>query len=123
MGNTYSIKFKKDNKYYYTCTYECNLKMADKFGKDFWENVINKTDFITPYSKIPFSNPFIKNKNTNKKVDKELFDTNLYDFDNEDQIVDIERYESQYKIYMENKKIDEIFDKSDNSSNSSYDSE
>ena len=48
LGKTYSIKIKKDNNYFHTCSYECNTKMKNKFGEDFWEHTINKTDFIVP---------------------------------------------------------------------------
>ena len=81
---------------------------------------INKTDFITPLSG-PFTNPFIIKEN--QKINKSIFDSNLYNFTEDEQFINPERYESQYEIYLENKRIDEIFDESDNSSNYSYGSE
>ena len=58
LGNTYSLKIKKDDNYVHTCSYICNTKMEEKFGEDFWEYTINKTDFIVPgvESKNPFVN-------------------------------------------------------------------
>ena len=120
LGNTFSLCLKKDNKKYYTCSYDCNMEMKEEFGEDYWDYVINKTDFITPLSS-PFINPFIIKENQN--INKSIFDSHLYDFTDDEQFIDIERYESQYEIYLENKRIDEIFDESDNSSNYSYVSE
>ena len=120
LGNTFSLFLKKDNKKYHTCSYDCNMEMKDEFGEDYWDYVINKTDFITPLS-CPFINPFIIKEN--QKMNKSIFDSNLYDFTEDEQFINPERYESQYEIYLENKRIDQIFDESDNSSNYSYGSE
>ena len=121
-GNTYSLKIKKDDKYFHTCSYNCNTKMEEKFGEDFWDHTINKTDFIIPG--VEAKNPFV-NIHKEKEINKNLFGT--YDFDNMDEneiIMDGEKYERQYKIYLENKAIDEIFDNvSDSSSDYSYESE
>ena len=120
LGNTFSLCLKKDGKKYHTCSYDCNIEMKDEFGEDYWEYVINKTDFITPLSG-PFTNPFIIKEN--QKINKSIFDSNLYNFTEDEQFINPERYESQYEIYLENKRIDQIFDESDNSSNYSYGSE
>ena len=122
LGNTFSLYINKDDKKYHTCSYNCNLKVEEKLGEDYWEFVVNKSDFINPFNKNPFSNPFIIDFNV-KKDDKSIFDTNLFDFNDDEQFIDPERYESQYEIYLENKRIDEIFNESDNSSNISYDSD
>ena len=122
IKNTYSLKIKKDDIYFHTCSYNCNTKMEEKFGEDFWEHTVNKTDFIIPG--VESKNPFV-NIHKEKKINKNLFGT--YDFDNMDEneiIMDGEKYERQYKIYLENKAIDEIFDNvSDSSSDYSYESE
>ena len=70
--------------------------------------------------------PRVKDYTTKEKdIDRNLFGT--YDFENIDDneiIMDGEKYERQYKIYLENKAIDEIFDNnSDVSSEYSYESE
>ena len=122
LKNTYSLKIKKDGHYFHTCSYNCNLEMNEKFGSDFWENTINKTDYIIPG--VEPKNPFV-NIHKEKDFDRNLFGT--YDFENMDEneiIMDGEKYERQYKIYLENKAIDEIFDNnSDVSSEYSYESE
>ena len=46
LGNTYSLKIKKDNTYFHTCSYNCNCKVEEKLGDDYWFYVTNKTDFI-----------------------------------------------------------------------------
>ena len=111
IGNTYSLKLVKAGDHY-TCSYDCNMRMHDKFGEDFWHFVINKSDFINPINNT--SNPFIVNDN----IYTSKFDYDKYDFENMDPklIMDSERYESLYKIYLENKRIDEILDVSENSS-------
>lgn len=121
LGNTYSLKLKKDGNCFHTCSYNCNMMMHEKFGSDFWEHTVNKTDFISPgFDK---NNPFVivsKEKNNDKNIFR------LYDFENidENEIMDGERYERQYKIYLENKAIDEIFENvSDVSSEYSYESD
>jgi len=92
------------------------MRMNDEFGEDFWHFVINKSDFIKPYAANASANacPFIVNDN----VYTSKFDYDHYDFENMDPklIMDSERYESLYKIYLENKRIDEILDVSDSSS-------
>ena len=122
LGNSYSLKIKKDNNYFHTCSYSCNLEMKEKFGEDFWEHTLNKTDFIVPGSKN--KNPFV-NISKEKEIDRNLFGT--YDFENMDEndiIMDGDKYERQYKLYLENKAIDEIFENSsDVSSEYSYESE
>tara|TARA_B100001057_G_C22255273_1_gene721101 strand:- start:298 stop:588 length:291 start_codon:yes stop_codon:yes gene_type:complete len=96
--------------------------MKEKFGEDFWEHTLNKTDFIVPGSKN--KNPFV-NISKEKEIDRNLFGT--YDFENMDEneiIMDSDKYERQYKLYLENKAIDEIFENgSDISSEYSYESE
>ena len=122
LGNTYSLKIKKDDNYFHTCSYGCNLKMEEKYGEDFWEHTLNKTDFIVPGSKN--KNPFV-NISKEKEIDRNLFGT--YDFENMDEneiIMDGDKYERQYRLYLENKAIDEIFENgSDVSSEYSYESE
>ena len=118
LGKTYSLKLKKDNEYFHTCSYSCNMKMKYNFDKDFWKYVINKSDFINLKSK---DNPF-------KENNKEKLNNNIsvIDFENMDEnsdlMLDGERYERLYKIYLENKRIDEILDEnSETSSNYSDD--
>ena len=122
LGNTYSLKIKKDDNYVHTCSYICNTKMEEKFGEDFWEYTINKTDFIVPG--VESKNSFV-NISKEKVIDRNLFGT--YDFENIDEneiIMDGEKYERQYRLYLENKVLDEIFDNSsDASSEYSYESE
>ena len=122
IGNTYSLRLKKEDNYFHSCSYDCNTKMEEKFGDNFWEHTINKSDFIIPSGE--FKNPFV-NISKAKEIDRNLFGT--YDFENMDEneiIMDSEKYERQYKIYLENKAIDEIFENnSDTSSEYSYDSE
>jgi len=122
LGNTYSLKIKKGDNYFHTCSYGCNLKMEEKYGEDFWEHTLNKTDFIVPGSKN--KNPFV-NISKEKEIDRNLFGT--YDFENMDEneiIMDGDKYERQYRLYLENKAIDEIFENgSDVSSEYSYESE
>ena len=55
--------------------------MKEKFGEDFWEHTLNKTDFIVPGSKN--KNPFV-NISKEKEIDRNLFGT--YDFENMDEI-------------------------------------
>ena len=118
LGNTYSLKLKdskKDNNYIHTCSYECNMKMSEEYEGDFWKGVQNKSDFINPFNT---GNPFIYKE----KVIKDNYE--YYDFENMDEnselMMDGERYERMYKIYLENKKIDEILDASDSDSYSDY---
>ena len=118
LGNTYSLKLKKEGKYFHTCSYTCNMKMAENFDEDFWKHVINKSDFINLKSN---GNPFKENDtekttNTISVIDFENMD------ENSDLMLDRERYERLYKIYLENKMIDEILDgNSETSSNYSDD--
>ena len=115
LGNTYSLKVKNENKIVHTCSYECNMKMSEEYDGDFWKNVMNKGDFINPNNS---GNPFIYKE----KVIKNNYE--YYDFENMDEnsdlMMDGERYERLYKIYLENKHIDEILDASDSDSNSDY---
>lgn len=112
LGNTYSLKLNKEDKPFYTCSYDCNCKMKTDFDEDYWKYVVNKTDFI---------NPCIGGKNKDnyenfKEIDFENLD------ENSDLLMDGERYNRLYKIYLENKRIDEIMDDiSDTSSNYSDD--
>ena len=121
LGNTYSLKVNKSNKgnkddeYVHTCSYKCNMEMTEKYEGDFWKDVKNKSDFINPFNS---GNPFIHKE----KVIKNNYE--FYDFENMDEnsdlMMDGERYERLYKIYLENKHIDEILDASDSDSNSDY---
>ena len=77
-------------------------------GDDYWLYVVNKTDFIKP------------------NIKENIIDENIYDFENEninfDKILDGDRYDRMYEIYIENKRIDAILDDmSDNSSDYSDD--
>jgi hypothetical protein len=115
---SYSVKLKKEGCVSYSCSYNCNKKLHEKYGNDFWEYVINKGDFVNPF-KNENNNPFI---NIEKEVDVDYF-KNIYDFNNEkcennDIILNMDRYNAQYDIYLENKRIDEILDYS----SSDYDS-
>ena len=108
LGNTYSIRIKKEGNYFHTCSHNCNCKMEDKMGDDYWLYVVNKTDFIKP------------------NIKENIIDENIYDFENEninyDEILDGDRYDRMYEIYIENKRIDDILDNmSDNSSDYSAD--
>ena len=70
------------------------MMMHEKFGSDFWEHTVNKTDFINPgFDK---KDPFV-NVSKEKNNDKNIF--GIYDFENidENEIMDGERYERQYK--------------------------
>ena len=115
LENTYSLKAKHDKNIVYTCSYKCNMKMSEEIGDDFWKNVKNKGDFINP---ICVGNPFIYRE----KVKENNYE--YYDFENMDEnselFMDGERYERMYKIYLENKKIDEILDASESDSCSDY---
>ena len=113
----YSLKLKKEENYFHSCSYNCNMKMKENFDDDFWKYVVNKSDFINPsYNDNPF-----------KKIVKEINNIiSVFDFENIDENSDImldgERYERLYKIYLENKRIDEILDEnSETSSNYSDD--
>ena len=115
IGNAYSLKLVKEGEQFHTCSYDCNMRMNDEFGEGFWKFVINKSDFINPCTtNSSNTNPFIVNDN----VYTSKFDYDQYDFENMDPklIMDSERYESLYKIYLENKRIDEILDVSESSS-------
>ena len=117
LVNTYSLKVKNEDNIVYTCSYNCNMKMNEEIGEDFWKNVKNKGDFINP---ICVGNPFIYKENVNNNNNNYEY----YDFENMDEnselLMDGERYERMYKIYLENKKIDEILDASESDSNSDY---
>jgi hypothetical protein len=117
LGKTFSLILKKDNEYFHTCSYTCNMKMAENFDKDFWTYVINKSDFINPLVKgNPFKEIIKKNSEIIPSIDFENMD------ENSDLMLDGERYERLYKIYLENKRVDEILDeKSETSSNYSDD--
>ena len=52
--------------YFHTCSYNCNCKVEEKLGEDYWFYVTNKTDFIKP--------------NVIEKVE----DIDIYDFRNKD---------------------------------------
>ena len=100
LGNTYSLKIKKDNTYFHTCSYNCNCKVEEKLGDDYWFYVTNKTDFIKP--------------NVIEKVeDIDIYDFRNKDYDN-DMILDGDRYDRMYEIYLENKRIDEIMEEGSN---------
>ena len=117
LGTTYSLKLKKENEYFHTCSYNCNMKMEDNFDKDFWTHVINKSDFINPNTK---ENPFKEIIKENSEIIPVINFENMDE--NSDLMLDGERYERLYKIYLENKRIDEILDEiSDTSSNYSDD--
>ena len=118
LGKTYSLKLKKDDDYFHTCSYACNMKIEEMFDKDFWKYVTNKSDFINPKMK---GNPF---KDINTEKSNNIIE--LIDFENLDEnseiMMDGERYERLYNIYLENKMIDEILDEtSETSSNYSDD--
>ena len=103
MGNTYSLCIIKDDEKIHTCSYDCNLNVSNVVGEDYWDYVMNKTDFIQPFVKPV------------KKIIKQEF--NFTEHEN-DVILDRESYENQYEIYLENKRIDEIMDNySEKSSN------
>tara|TARA_Y100000389_G_scaffold84800_1_gene81524 strand:- start:1628 stop:1912 length:285 start_codon:yes stop_codon:yes gene_type:complete len=93
------------------------MKMAENFDKDFWTYVINKSDFVNPLVKgNPFKEIIKKNSEIIPSIDFENMD------ENSDLMLDGERYERLYKIYLENKRVDEILDeKSETSSNYSDD--
>ena len=55
LGNTYSLRLKKEGNYFHTCSYNCNCKMEDKMGDDYWLYVVNKTDFIIKSSESSLS--------------------------------------------------------------------
>ena len=115
LEKTYSLKAKHEDNIVYTCSYKCNMKMCEEIGEEFWKNVKNKGDFINP---ICVGNPFIYKE----KVKGNNYE--YYDFENMDEnselLMDGERYERMYKIYLENKKIDEILDASESDSCSDY---
>ena len=123
LGNTYSLRLKKDNNYFHTCSYNCNMKMKDTFDKDYWDFVVNKSDFINP-NVSSFKNSLINYEKVDEIKENPF---NVYDFENIDEntiIYDYERFERQYKLYIENKEIDELFEgSSDNSSEYSYESD
>lgn len=106
LGNTYSLRIKKEGNYFHTCSYNCNCNVEEKMGNDYWMYVVNKTDFIKPNI---------------KEVIKEV---DVYDFDNEnfdmDNIMDADRYDRMYEIYLENKRIDTIMDDSVSDTSSNY---
>ena len=107
LGNTYSLKIIKESKTSHTCSYNCNQRVCEIIGEDYWKYVMNKTDFIHPVM------------NVNKK---ELYKEYTFSEHETDIILDPARYENQYEIYLENKRIDEIMDNySDKSSNYSED--
>ena len=116
LENTYSLKAKHEGNIVYTCSYKCNMKMCEEIGEDFWKNVKNKGDFINP---ICVGNPFIYKENVNNNNNYEYYDFENMD-ENSELLMDGERYERMYKIYLENKKIDEILDASESDSNSDY---
>lgn len=116
LVNTYSLKVKKEDNIVYTCSYNCNMKMNEEMGEDFWNNVKNKCDFINP---IYSGNPFIYKEKVNNNNNYEYYDFENMD-ENSELLMDGERYERMYKIYLENKKIDEILDASESDSNSDY---
>ena len=102
MRDTYSLKIVKESKPFYTCSYNCNQNVCRIVGEDYWDYVKNKSDFIKPVVDKP-------------KMNYEEFTFTEHETDI---ILDPERYESQYEIYLENKRIDEILDDySDKSSN------
>ena len=117
LGKTFSLRLKKDNEYFHTCSYACNMKMEKEFDKEFWTYVINKSDFVNPLVKgNPFKEIIKENSEIISSIDFENID------ENSDLMMDRERYERLYKIYLENKRIDEILDeKSETSSNYSDD--
>ena len=48
MRDTYSLKIIKENKPFYTCSYNCNQNVCRIVGEDYWDYVKNKSDFIKP---------------------------------------------------------------------------
>lgn len=116
LGNTYSVKAQNEGKIVYTCSYKCNMEMSEEIGEDFWKNVKNKGDFINPLNS---GNPFIYTEKVNNNNNYEFYDFENMD-ENSDLLMDGERYERLYKIYLENKNIDEILDASESDSNSDY---
>ena len=107
MSNTYSLKINKDDNTYHTCGYNCNQNVCKIIGEDYWKYVVNKSDFIIPSMNY-------KKKEFSKEFNFDEHETEI--------IQDPERYNNQYEIYLENKRIDEIMDNySDKSSSYSED--
>ena len=104
--NKYFINLNIDGENKYICSYLCSKNLHEKYGKNYWDNLVNIEDF----NKYP--TPPIYNNNLNK--DKFKIEISPYD---------IERIEHYNEMIEEDKRVYELENCSDTSSNSEYDYE
>ena len=104
--NNYFINLDIDGENKYICSYLCSKNLHEKYGKYYWENLVNVEDF-NKYPTPPIYNSKYKENRFELKISP----------------YDTERIEYYNEMLEEDRRIQELENYSDTSSNSEYDYE
>ena len=104
--NKYFINLDIDGENKYICSYLCSKNLHEKYGKNYWDNLVNVEDF----NKYPIPPIY------NNKYNENRFELKISPYETE-------RLEYYNEMLEEDRRIAELENYSDTSSNSEYDYE
>lgn len=104
--NNYFINLNIDGENKYICSYLCSKNLHEKFGKNYWDNLVNIEDF----NKYPIPPIY------NNKYNENRFELKISPYETD-------RLEYYNEMLEEDRRIAELENYSDTSSNSEYDYE
>lgn len=104
--NKYFINLDIDGENKYICSYLCSKNLHEKYGKNYWDNLVNVDDF-NKYPTPPIYN---------NKYKEEKFSLKISPYETE-------RLEYYNEMLEEDRRTQELENYSDTSSNSEYDYE